>query len=170
MAGQAFVVIDDTTQSMAEKRATQVGGVGNENQIPALDATGRLAESMLPVGVSAEVKVGNAFEAIAANALVYIRTDGTVANATAAVGGQYAKGWSKEAVSVGNPVTIYFEGTLTGLSGLTVNATYFLSSTVAGGITTTPPTAAGTLWQEVGTAISATELNFTNAGTRIKRA
>ena len=27
-----------------------------------------------------------------------------------------------------------------------------------------------TLWQEVGVAISATELNFTNAGTKIKRA
>lgn len=170
MAGQAFVIIDDTTQSMGEVAATQVGGAGAENKIPALDSAGRLATSMMPSGVAPEVKVGNAFEAIAANALVYIKTDGTVANATAAVAGHYAKGWSQTAVTIGNPVTVQFEGTMTGLSGLTIDATYFLSSTVAGGLTATGPTASGTLWQEVGTAISATELNFTNAGTKIKRA
>jgi hypothetical protein len=170
MAGQAFVIIDDTTQSMGEVKATQVGGAGAENLIPSLDSAGRLATSMMPVGVAPEVKVGNAFEAIAANALVYIKSDGTVANATAAVSGHYAKGWSQSAVSIGNPVTVQFEGTMTGLSGLTIDATYFLSSTVAGGITATAPTASGTLWQEIGVAISATELNFTNAGTKIKRA
>jgi hypothetical protein len=170
MAGQKFVVIDDTTQSLGEVIPTQVGGSGAENLIPALDNTGRLAVSMMPSGVAPEVKIGNAFENIAANALVYIRADGTVANATAASGGKYAKGWSQAAVTTGNPVTVQFEGTITGLTGLTIDAPYFLSSTVAGGIAATGPTASGTLWQEIGVAISATELNFTNAGTKIKRA
>lgn len=170
MAAQAFVIVDDITQTLSEVRATQVGGAGAEEKIPALDNAGRLAVSMMPTGIAPEVKVGNAFEAIAANALVYIKSDGTVANATAAVSGHYAKGWSQSAVSTGQPVTVQFEGTMTGLSGLTIDATYFLSSTVAGGITATAPTGSGTLWQEIGTAISATELNFTNAGTKIKRA
>lgn len=170
MAAQAFVIVDDTTQTLSEVRATQVGGAGAEEKIPALDSAGRLAASMMPTGIAPEVKIGNAFEAIAANALVYIKADGTVANATAAAGGKYAKGWSQAAVSIGQPVTVQFEGTMTGLSGLTIDATYFLSSTVAGGLTATGPTGSGTLWQEIGTAISATEINFTNAGTKIKRA
>jgi hypothetical protein len=170
MAIQKFISIDDTTQALGETLPTQVGGSGAEDKIVALDNSGRLAVSMMPTGVAPEVKIANAFENIAANALVYIRTDGTVANASAAVGGHYAKGWSAAAVTTGNPVTVQFEATITGLSGLTVDAPYFLSASVAGGITATAPTGAGTLWQEVGIAISATELNFTNAGTKIKRA
>ena len=69
------------------------GGSGNENRIPQTDGTGRLPSSMMPVGVAAEVKTGNAFETIAANALVYFKSDGTVANASNVSGGHYAQGW-----------------------------------------------------------------------------
>ena len=48
MAGQAFIKIDDATQAMTEVKATQVGGSGAENLIPALDNTGRFAVSMMP--------------------------------------------------------------------------------------------------------------------------
>lgn len=44
-------------------------------------------------------------------------------------------------------------------SGLTPGATYYLSTT-GGAITTTPPSAAGNIVQEVGQAISATQLAF----------
>lgn len=170
MAGQTFLVLDDTGQALAEVAATQAGGSGNENKVPALGTDGRLAASMLPTGVAPEVKVGNAFENLAANALVYFKTDGTVANATAAVSGKYATGWVSGAVTAGDPATVQMEGSITGLTGLTIGAPYFLSSTTAGGITTTAPTASGTLWQQVGVALSATELNFTNSGIRAKRA
>jgi hypothetical protein len=48
---------------------------------------------------------------------------------------------------------------LTGLAGLTPGVPHYLS-TAAGGITDTPPSAAGNLVQEVGVALSATELLF----------
>jgi hypothetical protein len=48
---------------------------------------------------------------------------------------------------------------LAGLSGLTPGATYYLD-TIAGAITDTPPAAAGNFVQEVGVAVSATELLF----------
>lgn len=46
-----------------------------------------------------------------------------------------------------------------GLSGLTPGATYYLDTT-GGAITDTPPSASGNLVQEVGLAVSATELLF----------
>jgi hypothetical protein len=51
-------------------------------------------------------------------------------------------------------------GKISGLTGLTPGATYYLDAAVAGGITVTPPSGAGNLVQEVGVAISATELFF----------
>lgn len=48
---------------------------------------------------------------------------------------------------------------LSGLSGLTAGAVHYLSTT-GGAITDTPPSGAGNLVQEVGVAISATELLF----------
>lgn len=48
---------------------------------------------------------------------------------------------------------------LTGLAGLTPGATYYLDAS-PGAITVTPPSGAGNLVQEVGVALSATDLLF----------
>jgi hypothetical protein len=48
-------------------------------------------------------------------------------------------------------------GILTGLSGLTAGAVYYLSDATAGQMTTTPPSTAGHYVQKLGVAISATE-------------
>jgi hypothetical protein len=50
-------------------------------------------------------------------------------------------------------------GKISGLSGLTPGATYYLATT-GGAITTTPPSGSGNLVQEIGVAVSATELLF----------
>jgi hypothetical protein len=55
---------------------------------------------------------------------------------------------------------VYKEGTITGLSSLTIGARYYLSGSTAGAITTTAPTTAGHIVQYIGYAISATELVF----------
>lgn len=170
MATPKFLVINDSTQGVEEKAPVTSGGVSNAEQIPALDAAGRLSNDMMPVGVAPETKTGNAFEALNANDLVYFKTDGTVAKASGASGGNYAQGWVETSVTLGNPAVVHFEGTITGLSGLTIGATYFLDDATAGGITATAPVGTNKLRQVVGTAISATELNFTNSGQRIKRA
>lgn len=163
-----YLQINDSTGAVEEKAPATAGGSGNENRIPQTDGTGRLPTSMMPVGVAPEVKTGNAFETIAANALVYFKSDGTVANASNVSGGHYAQGWAANGGNAGDPITVNFEATITGLSGLTPEGMCFLGA--AGAITQTVITGAGTLFQEIGVALSATELQFTNAGTRVKRA
>ena len=58
------------------------------------------------------------------------------------------------------PVTIRRHGRVSGFSGLTVGADYYLDS-VAGGITTTLPTAAGATIVLIGRAASSTQLDLT---------
>lgn len=124
-----------------------------------LDATGRLDTSLMPVGISADTYTGNAFEALAAGAFVYIKADGTVANASAASGGVGACGFVLAGVSSGASATVYFEGRNTAKTGLTVGTTYFLSDTIAGGTMTTPPSGTGKLYQVVGSAITPSSIN-----------
>jgi hypothetical protein len=161
---QAF---DDANQSFIEVPFVDQGGSGNANKPVMTNAEGFIDPTML---ASAEVKTGTAFEAITAKQLVYFRSDGQVAKSSAAVGGHKAQGWAANSASVGQPVTVYQEGTIGDLSGLTPEATVFLSATTAGGFTQTAPTGTGVLLQVVGVALSATELNFTNSGITLKRA
>ena len=73
-----------------------------------------------------------------------------------------AHGWAPAAIANGDIGLIYLlQGLNQAVSGLTVAATYYLSSATPGGITTTAPVAAGTISQEVGFALSATELMVT---------
>jgi hypothetical protein len=55
---------------------------------------------------------------------------------------------------------VYLDGTITGLTSLTPGAAYYLSGATAGAIVSTAPSTSGYLSQEVGVALSATELNF----------
>lgn len=157
----------DNTNGLVEKAPATAGGAGAEDRIPVLDGTGRLPATMMPTGIASEQKVGNAFETITANDLVYFKADGTVAKASNASGGHYAQGWAANSGTAGQPITVNFESTISGLVGLTPDAVCYLGA--AGAITQTIITGANTLYQEIGLAISATELNFSNSGTRIKR-
>lgn len=168
MANNKILTLDDTNGGLKEVAGATTGGVGDANSIPALDSNGRLALGMMPVGVAAEIKTGNAFEAITANALVYLRSDGTVANASNVSGGHYAEGWANNSAAIGAAVQVNFEGTISGLTGLTPEGRVYLGA--SGALTQTIPAGSGVLYQEVGVAISATEVNFTNSGTKCKRA
>lgn len=161
-----FLALDDSF-GMVEKSPSAVGGAGAENKIPVLDSAGRLDQTMMPVGFAAEQKIGNAFETITAKDLVYFKADGTVAKASNASGGHFAQGWANNGGTAGQSITVNFESTISGLSGLTPDAMCYLGA--AGAVTQTIITGANTLYQEVGLALSATELNFSNSGVRIKR-
>ena len=161
-----FLTLDDSN-GLVEKAPAATGGSGSENRIPVLNSSGRLDQTMMPEGVASEQKIGNAFETITAKDLVYFKSDGTVAKASNASGGHYAQGWANNGGTAGQPITVNFESTISGLSGLTPDAVCYLGA--AGAITQTIITGANTLYQEVGLAISATELNFSNSGLRIKR-
>lgn len=68
-----------------------------------------------------------------------------------------AWGWAPQSIGAGNAGIIYLLSGYTPGSGLTLGSTYYLSSSTPGGITTTAPSVAGTIKQEVGLALSATD-------------
>lgn len=139
------------------------GGVGQAGKLVALDNTGRLDQSILPVGLTPDVYVGVAHEALAAGAFVYLRSDGKVANASGVAGGNQAVGFVLEASAANDPARVYFEGRNTVLTGLTPGARVYLSDSAPGGTTHTPVAGAGKVHQFLGCAVEATCLAFEGA-------
>lgn len=151
------------TSGVEEKEATvQSTGASDAGKIVALDSDGKLHTSVLPTGVGAEVKVAVTSENLSAGDLVNFWSDaGTLKVRKAdASNNRPAHGFVLNSVASGNNATVYLEGTITGLTGLTPGARYWLSATTPGGVTTTIPTTSGHIAQEVGIAISTTELSF----------
>jgi hypothetical protein len=119
------------------------------------------------VDISGAVTAANsssltASEAIAAGSFVniYSSSGAKVRKANATDDTKPVNGFAAGAIANTASGTIQGPGgKLTGLSGLTPGATYYLDTT-AGGITATPPSGSGNLVQEVGIAVSATELLF----------
>ena len=145
-----------------EVEGTITGGTAaQDGKIVALDATGRLSQTIMPVGITPDTYTGTASEALsAANPFVYVKSDGQVANASAASGGNPTIGFVLANHASASQAVVYFEGRVTGLTGLTVGARYYLSDTTAGGLTTTPVSGAGKLHQYLGRAVSTTTLSF----------
>jgi hypothetical protein len=148
---------------LTEQAATVVSaGVANDGDIIALDSTGRLDPSVLPIGVGQEVLSITAFENLSAGDFVNIFLDGGVAKVRKAdaSGGNAKKadGFVIAAFTTGNTASVYFGNVNTGVSGLTIGAVYYLSDSVAGGITSTAPTASAAIVQQLGKAVTATSL------------
>jgi hypothetical protein len=145
-------------------------GAANGGELVATnETTGKLDESVMPDGVSAETEVMVASEALDANDVVNVYDDsGTrkCRKADATDTTKPAHGYVKVAVLENGNATIYTDGKLPG-TGLTVGARYFLSET-AGQITAARPTTDGALCQAVGTAVAATAIKFDpEIGTKI---
>lgn len=137
-------------------------GAPDANKIPKLDGTGRLDGSVLPVGIGADTAQIVASEALSAGDLINVWNDaGTpkMRKADAASAGKPAMGFVLAGVANGATGTAYFEGSVTGLSGLTGGQRY-LSTSTPGGTQASAPTAAGQVVQKVGFATSATVMNF----------
>lgn len=156
--------IKNNAGQLEEQAATTTSaGVDDAGKIIGLDATGRIDGTMMPVGIGADIKTLPASENLAAGDLVNLWTDTgaiKVRKADAATSGKEAVGFVLSAVTSGNDATVYFDGTITGLSGLTPGAKYYLSAATAGAIVSTAPTTSGNIVQEVGYALAATELTF----------
>lgn len=136
-------------------------GAADDGKIPALDSTGRLDASVMPVGIAADVKVLPSTENIGAGKYVNIYDNGGTPSVRLAdnSNSRFAHGFVKDAVVSPANATIYFEGANDDLSGLTAGQRQFLGT--AGAATPTPPTFAGgaQISQLLGTAISPTEIN-----------
>lgn len=137
-------------------------GAGDAGNLVALDGSGRLDATVMPVGYAAETTALVASEALSAGEWVNVWNDaGTpkARKADATTSGKEADGFVLDAVSSGATATVYHEGANTGVTGLTAGARYYLSTT-AGGSTTTAPTGSGNVVQFLGRAVSTTKIVF----------
>lgn len=133
-------------------------GAGDAGKGVALDSGGLISSTMLP---TSGLTTLTAFETIAAGDMINLFNDAGTVKARKADNTNISKradGFAPSGVTaaasgafnVGN-------GANSGVTGLTVGAEYFLG--VAGAVTPTPVTAAGTVLQRVGVARTATELD-----------
>ncbi len=160
MADNKPLVIDETTGCQEEViPLTTSTGAPDANQLVQTGGDGKLDETLLPSSVFDSISLTSA-EALTAGDYVYIDGSGEVARASGASGGNAAVGYVKDSVTAATSVTVYFEGTNDALAGLTPGASYFLSDTTPGGITTSIPTDTGEIVQKIGLAINATSLTF----------
>lgn len=147
--------------TLTEREAkTSSAGAGDSGKIPALDGSGRLDNSMMPVGIGADTAVVEASENLAAGDFVNIHnsTGARVRKADASAAGKEAHGFVLAAVTSGQNATVYFEGTNTQVSGATPGPVFL--DTTAGASTSTAPSTAGQVVQRLGVAVSATAINF----------
>lgn len=141
-----------------------VVSAGNTNggDIVALDDTGHLDPSVMPVGYGADVRVYTASEALSAGNLVNIWLNGSTdaaRKADATAEGKPADGYVVDNAASGAQVTVYFGRKITGLTGIVTGQRYYLATT-PGGITATPVTGVGRVDQYIGKGASSTEIAF----------
>jgi hypothetical protein len=162
MATQTFLSIVAGVKKLIT--AAQLGGTTYAGQIPALNATtGLLDITMMPSGIGPNTENIVASEAIAAGALVNVYTNAgavSVRNADNSNTSKIANGFVLAAVASAGTATVYFGGIISGLSGLTPGAQYFLGTVGAPILASALPTTAGTIIQSVGVAFSASVLVF----------
>jgi hypothetical protein len=153
--------ISQVSGVLTEVQATVTSaGAGDDGKIVALDSSGKLDTSVMPVGIGADTLSVVASEALTAGDLVNLWDDagtGKVRKADCS-NGRRADGFVLSGVSIAGTATVYFESTNTAVTGLTIGATYYLSTT--GAVTATAPTTSGYIVQEVGRARSATAMPF----------
>jgi hypothetical protein len=163
MAGNKYLKL--SSGELAEEAATQTSaGAGDAGKIPALDSSGRLDTTMMPVGIGADTGSIPASENLSAGDLVnvYAANSTTVNCRKADASGGLAKrchGFVLSAVTAPASALVYFEGTITGLSGLTIGSAYYLTAT-AGTSNTSGATAAGHILQNIGVATSNSTISF----------
>ncbi len=136
-------------------------GAANAGDLVSLDDTGRIDNSMMPVGIGADTATVQTSEALAAGDFVNIWNDSgspRVRKADATTAGKEAHGFVLAAVSGGNNATVYLEGTNTQVSSMTAGNVFLQTTAGAGGAT--PPSASGNVVQRLGVAVSATAVSF----------
>jgi hypothetical protein len=148
---------------LTEKAANvSSAGAGDAGKIPALDTTGKLDPSFMPVGVTPEADSIATTEDLAAGTFVNIYPSSGLKcrKADATTAGKEANGFVLAASTSGQNATVYrISQSNTQLTGMTPGAKQYLAAT-AGTRTETVPSSSGNVIQLLGIAKSATELIF----------
>lgn len=158
MTGNKYLA--NASGTITEVAASQSSaGAGDAGKIPALDSSGRIDTSMMPVGVAADTASVVSSENLAAGDFVNIwnSSGAKVRKADASVAGKEAHGYVIAAVTAPAAATVYFEGTNPGVTGQTPGPVFL--STTPGLATSTAPSGSGNVVQRVGFATSATAIN-----------
>lgn len=137
-------------------------GVSDSGKMIQTNAAGTIDPSFLPPDVGEDTNILEASEDMAAGDFVNIWNDaGTakVRKADATTEGMECDGFILTAVTSGNTVKVYDEGTNNQLSGLTPGVMYYLGTT-AGQPVDTPPNGSGNVNQRLGKSVSATAIAF----------
>lgn len=153
--------IDVVNGAMTQKNPlTTSTGVPDANRMVQTGSDGKLAESLMPAGVAADVKVVVAAEALSAYDLVNIYNDAGTwkARKADASNGYEAHGYVKESYSLAADATVYKDGSVAGQTGLDTGPIYL--SETAGAATQTAPSTSGSIVQQVGFVTGATEFDF----------
>lgn len=148
--------------TISEKEATVVSaGAGDAGELVALDGTGRLDESVLPVGLGADTAQLTASEALAAGDFINVHDVGGAfrMRKADAANARPAHGFVLAGVLNAAIGTAHFEGTNTQVAAMTPGRV-FLSDVTPGGAQAAAPAGAGEIVQELGVATSATTIKF----------
>jgi len=134
------------------------GGSSDSGKIIKLDSNGKIDISLLPAGIGEDAIEIAAFEDVSAGDFVNIFDNGGSVAVRKAdkSNGRDANGFVLESAVAPVPVKVFFEGTNSQLSGLSIGERYYLDT--AGAVTNVPTTTTGELHQYLGKAFSATEL------------
>lgn len=137
-------------------------GAANSGDIVALGTDGRLDETLMPLGIGANIVVAEASEAISAGRFVNLFYDTGVLKMRLADNSNLRPAWGyvRESITADTAGSAYrINTTNANMSALTPGADYWLG--VAGGVIDTPlnaETDTGKVDQYLGVAASATEL------------
>lgn len=157
MATKRLINVNNNGTQQEYSGVTVSVGAGSSGEIPALDSTGKIDPSMLPIGIGADAVSAEAGESLSAGDIVYFDSTGKVMKAEASTIAKAGRGYVTQVYTSGATATVYFDDSNPSLTGLTPGSTYYLSTT-AGQVTTTPPTTTNSIVQEIGFASSATNL------------
>jgi hypothetical protein len=138
-------------------------GVSDANKIVALDSTGKLDISLMPVGVGAEVVIADTSENLAAGDFVNLYDNAgtlTLRKADATTNAKPAYGFVIAGTTSPAPATMYILGVNNAFVTAAVGVKYVLSKSTPGGITPIGSFAgvAGNIVQELGIGTSLTDL------------
>ncbi len=158
MANDGKYLTIESGDQVQELAINTSAGAADADKIIRTDAGGQIDPTFLP---NQEVTTLVSGENLAAGDIVNVYDDGgtpKVRKADATTTGKEAWGFVKTGVTAPASATVFFEGVVTGLTGLTAGKVWL--STTAGQVTQTPVAATGNINQKVGVAISATEVVF----------
>ena len=152
---------------ITERSGTVVSdGAAKAGDIPALDDSGKLDASVIPIISWSESKSIAVSEAITSGQFVNIwDSSGLKVRPASAANNYPAHGFVLTGASSGS-VTVYFSGKTNtgalknGADSWTIGATVYLSNSTAGAITTTAPSTSGHIVQKIGTILGTSEVNF----------